>query len=96
MLEFDFSDDGRMDGIQIFRQGVSKPIEILVHLRKADDIQALADQVNALREENARLKRDIYSWTITGNRYLVALDELRELQRLCKEYHIDFPFQSLR
>lgn len=96
MIEFDLTDDGRLDGAEIFNKGISQPLEVLVHIRKADDIQALTETLNALREENKRLKQDIFTWSMTGNRYLQALDELRDLQKICKDNHIYYPFRSLK
>lgn len=81
-----------------FWQGAiaSDRLEILVHLRNADDIQALIAENNALRDQIKKLQRDVLTWTNTGTKYLEALDELRELKKVCDQSGIDFDFRSLR
>lgn len=47
-------------------------------------------EIEALRAENERLQRDIYTWTMTGNQYLKALDEINRLSRILRKYKIPF------
>lgn len=82
---------------EFFVRGISgNRLEVLVHVRRYDDIEELLAENNDLRDQIKKLQRDIYSWTSMGAKYMQALDELRDLQRICKKNGIHFDFRSLR
>lgn len=82
---------------QFFIQGISdNRLEVLVHVRRYEDIEELLAENADLRAQIEKLRRDIYQWTTMGAKYMLALDDLRDLQRICKKNGIHFEFRSLK
>lgn len=97
MPELEQIDIDRKDFERFWNAAISgDKLEVLVHVRNADDVQTLIRENDTLRDQIKRLQRDVLSWTNMGTKYLEALDELRELQKVCKHLGIDFDFRSLR
>lgn len=71
-------------------------LNIVVHVRNADDVQALVDENQSLKTQVKKLEQDIYTWSTYSARYMEALDDLRALRRICKKHGIDFDFRSLK
>lgn len=65
-------------------------LEVVVTYRRFDDYEKYELELEALRAENERLKRDVYTWTMTGNQYLQALDEINRLSRILRKHKIPF------
>lgn len=63
-------------------------LEVVVTYRRHEDYEQYESHIAALEAEVKQLKRDIITWTHTGNQYLAALDEIRELKKLLKSFGI--------
>ena len=74
----------------------SDKLEVVVHVRRAEDIEALIAENSALKDQVRLLQRDVFQWSNIGTKYLEALDDLRALQKICTRLGIDFDFRSLR
>lgn len=64
--------------------------ELVVTYRRFEDYDAYEQEIQRLREQVKRLERDIYTWTMTGNQYLQALDEINRLKKILRRNHIEF------
>ena len=96
MIELDLSDDGRLIPEKVFEEGISeKRIELLVHVRRAEDIDLLVKENNKLQDKIKQQDRDIRQWAMMHSQYMHALDEIRTFKRYCKKHHIDFDFSSV-
>lgn len=88
---------GQLTPEEFFAQCISgNRLEVLVHVRRYEDIEELLAENAELRAQVEKLRRDIYQWTAMGGKYMQALDDLRELQRICKKNGIRFDFRSLK
>lgn len=74
----------------------SDKLEVLVHVRRAEDIESLIAENNQLKDQIRKLERDVFQWSNIGTKYLEALDDLRDLQQICSRLGIDYDFRSLR
>lgn len=89
--------DHQLTPEEFFLQAISgNRLEVLVHVWQYEDIEELLAENNDLRDQIKKLQRDIYQWTSMGAKYMQALDDLRDLQRICKKNGIHFDFRSLR
>ena len=93
----DMSELEHIDFEKFWAAGIrSDKLEVVVHVRRAEDIEALIAENNALKDQVRKLQRDVLRWSDTGTKYLEALDDLRALQTICARLGIDFDFRSLR
>lgn len=65
-------------------------LEIVVIYRREDDYIAYEQELNALREKVKRQEQDIYTWSLMGNKYMAALDELRRLEAILRKHKIPY------
>lgn len=65
-------------------------LEIVVIYRREDDYIAYEQELNALREKVKRQEQDIYTWSLMGNKYMAALDELRRLETILRKHKIPY------
>lgn len=76
---------------EFFLKGISdNRLEVLVHVRRYEDIEDLISEIDALKAKNKKLERDIFSWSHLGIQYQEAMDELHRLQRLLRKNGILF------
>lgn len=95
-IELDLTDGGRHELADVWSAAVPADAKhIVIHMRNASDIQALINENNALRDQIRKLQQDIYTWSTLHVRYQEALDDLRELRKICRQYGIPFDFRSL-
>lgn len=68
---------------------------IVVHLRNADDIQALVAENQRLEADLKKAQRDIFTWVGIGQKYHDCLDELKELRLLLRKHGITHRFRNI-
>ena len=80
-----------MTANEFFQKAISdNRIELLVHVRRYEDIEELLVEIDSLRSKVKKLEHDIYSWTHLGVQYQEAMDELHRCQRLLRKHGINF------
>lgn len=80
-----------MDAESFFRAGIGKqPLEVVVHVRRFEDIEQLVKRINEQDRQISKLQQDIYTWSLMGLKYQEANDEIRYLRSILKRHAIDF------
>lgn len=67
----------------------------VIHLRNADDVQALIDENKRLQDELKKRDRDIAAWLTTGLKYHDCLDELKEIRAFLKKKGLSWRFRNI-